>query len=100
MAAVTVPIINNQSQMLTSSPGLIAGYSMRETAGARAIIQFRDGADTASDANLLVTISLNPLESTRDWFMPTGILCRYGLYAEIVAGQIVGSAQYVFGGAQ
>lgn len=99
-AALTQPIINNQSGMLTQSPGLLAGYSIRETAGARATIQLRDGADTTSPANILITISLNALESVRDWFMPTGITCRYGLYVEIVAGTIVGSTQYVFGAGQ
>lgn len=94
-AAQTRTIVNSQSMALSFSPGLLAGYSLRETAGARAVVRLRDTSDgnTSREDNILITVSLAPYESTRDWFMPTGVEYRLGLYVEIVDGTIEGAAQ-------
>lgn len=97
VAAQVRPIINGASMTLSGVPGLLAGYSVRETAGARAVLRFRDGADTTAPDNILITMSLAPLESTRDWFMPTGISYRMALYVEVVSGTIEGAAQVIEG---
>lgn len=99
MATVqTRPIINSVSAVLSRSAGLFAGYSVRETDGARAVVRFRDGDDTTDQRNILLTISLAPLESTRDWFMPSGIPYFTALYVEVVSGHVEGAAQISIGG--
>jgi len=74
-----------------SSPGRIAGFSVRETtAAAPALVKLRDGADINGD--LVMTISLSAGESARDWFWPGGISLTYGLFVEVAAGAIEGVA--------
>ena len=74
-----------------SSPGRIAGFSVRETTGAGpALIKLHDGADVGGD--LVMTISLVAGESARDWFWPGGISLTYGLFVEVVTGAIEGVA--------
>lgn len=96
---LTAPIVNSQSGTLSFSPGQIAGYSIRETAGARAVLRFRNGPETDREQNILLTISLAAGESARDWFMPTGIPFDLGLYVEVVSGTIEGAAQIMSGNA-
>jgi len=74
-----------------SSPGRIAGFSVRETTGAApALVKLHDGPDIGGD--LVMTISLSAGESARDWFWPGGISLTYGLFAEIATGAIEGVA--------
>ena len=74
-----------------SSPGRIAGFSVRETTGAAAaLVKLRDGADIGGD--LVMTISLSAGESARDWFWPGGISLTYGLFCEVTTGAIEGVA--------
>ena len=86
--ATTTPITGT-SQLLSTSPGRLAGWSIRETSGtASAVVRLRDGVDASG--GLLATISLAAAESARDWFMPTGIGFANGLYIEIVTGAVEG----------
>jgi|GEM_PF-6712720 hypothetical protein len=74
-----------------SSPGRIAGFSVRETTGAAAaLVKLHDGADIGGD--LVMTISLSAGESARDWFWPGGISLTYGLFCEVTTGAIEGVA--------
>lgn len=74
-----------------SSPGRIAGFSVRETTGAGpALVMLHDGADIGGD--LVMTISLSAGESARDWFWPGGISLTYGLFVEVATGSIEGVA--------
>lgn len=93
----TVPILNSQSGLISYLGGALIGYSVRETASNRAVLRFRDGAQTDDPANILLTISLAPGESARDWYGALGVAYAYGLYVEIVSGQIEGSAQIMSG---
>lgn len=91
------PLLHSVSGPLSYSPGALVGYSFRETAGARAVFRLRDGAETDNPANVLQTVSLAPGESARETFQPDGITYIFGLYIEIVSGQIEGSAQIIQG---
>lgn len=74
-----------------SSPGRVAGFSVRETTGAAsALVKLHDGADATGD--LVMTISLSAGESARDWFWPGGIALTYGLFIEVATGAIEGVA--------
>lgn len=95
----TVEVQHSQSGQLSYSPGQVVGYSIRETAGARAVVRIIDGA-AGDSTRLLLTISLAAGESARDWFRPDGIPFNTGLYIEVVSGQIEGSVQIITGGQQ
>jgi hypothetical protein len=95
--AQNIAILHSQSGMLSYSAGALVGYSVRETAGAPAVLRLRDGADTSDLRNVLQTVSLAARESARESFQPAGIGYDYGLYIEVVSGQIEGSAQVIAG---
>lgn len=83
-------LANGVSARISFSAGQLAGFSVRETTGAAgAVLRFRDGQ--ISEGGLLLTVSLNPGESTRDWFLPNGIGFVRGLSIEVVSGTIEGS---------
>lgn len=88
LGAIPRQITNGQSNPISTSPGRIAGWSVRETAAATALIRLRDGTSATGDP--IATIALTANQSVRDWFMPTGISFSNGLYVEVVFGAIEG----------
>lgn len=68
---------------------LLGGFCFRETTEtAGALIKLHDGAD--ANAATVSIISLAPNESIRDWYLPSGIRFKYGLYVEVINGAIEG----------
>lgn len=64
----------------------LVGFSARETTGAAgAVFNIRHG--TSNAGALLVTVSLGPNESTREWYGPDGIAAASGVWLERVSGQ-------------
>lgn len=76
---------------LSASAGRLAGWTLRETAGAAAAIRLRDGTDTSTLRNVLATIALAADASVAHWALPAGISYSFGLYAEVVTGAVEGA---------
>lgn len=78
------------SRSVSTSPGQLAGFSLRNTDAANsATVNLYD--DVAAGDTPLMTVELAPGESTREWFMPYGIGFTAGLFFEVAAGAVVGS---------
>lgn len=92
LGAQSSTIVNGASQRLSASAGQLAGYGLRETAGAPAVVRLLNGVDTGGD--LLVPISLAAGESVRDWFLPHGISFGAGLYVQVLSGTIEGAIYF------
>lgn len=71
------------------SAGLrLIGFSSRETIGSGgAVFNLRHG--TSNAGALLVTVSLGPGESAREWYGPDGLAAASGIWLERVSGQCV-----------
>jgi hypothetical protein len=65
------------------------GFSLRETAGAAALINLYSGSGTGS-GELLDTIQFSANQSVREWYAPGGIAAN-GIYVELVSGSVAGS---------
>ena len=85
-----------------SSEGLVAsgvnavlGWSVHETTGlASASLVIWDNASAASGTNYGI-ITLNPNESTRDWFGSMALTSvTGGLYLQVVSGSVAGAVFY------
>jgi hypothetical protein len=85
-----VPVRPNGSTVASTSPGALVGWSFRETAGAVAQLELRDG-DTRDSGALIASISLAANESKVQTFMPSGIGFGRGLVFVVVAGNVEGS---------
>jgi len=71
-----------------TSAGTLLGWAINETSGvAPATVALRDGT---VEGDVVITITLAPGESTRDWFGPGGISLTQGLYID-AAGAAAGS---------
>lgn len=73
----------------TTAPGALVGYTVRETAGAAAVVNLRDGGDVAGD--LVVTVALAAGASETVWFGPGGLNLAQGLYVDVAAGDVAGA---------
>lgn len=74
----------------------LVGFSARETAGsASAVFNIRNG--TTNAGAMLVTVSLGPGESAREWYGPDGLAAPSGVWLERVSGQcqVVGYTKVV-----
>lgn len=71
------------------SPGTFAGYSLRETAGAGAVVNVYDGSD--NNGLLLATVALAANESATELLTPHGPAFAVGLFVELAAGQVAGA---------
>lgn len=85
--AIARPLINGASMKLSVSAGRIAGFAVRELAGAAASVRLLDGIDEGGELRLPINLAAN--ESTRDWLMPAGVAFGAGVYA-VVTGSIEG----------
>jgi hypothetical protein len=84
--------LNGADQVAAAAPAAYKGFSIRETAGATAIIRIYDNASAAS-GTLLDTIRLAANESAREWYGPGGIDALNGIYVDIVSGAAEGSVR-------
>jgi hypothetical protein len=86
--ALARPIINGASIKAAVSAGQLAGYSLRETAGAAAVVRLRDGVDASGD--IIVTVALPANGSANQWYLPHGIAFTAGLFVEVASGAVEG----------
>lgn len=88
---VPVGVTTGATKRPTTSAGALVGFALRNVdpiETATVTVYFRDGGP---DDDIILTVSLAPGESTRDWFGPGGIhLGDRGLYLE-ADGDIDGS---------
>lgn len=78
------------SGIVLAGPGVLRGYSLRETTGtAPAVFRIHGGLDAF--APVIAVVSLVAGESVRDWFGESGVRTRNGLYFELVTGTVEGS---------
>lgn len=82
------PYAVTSSAAVRSDASVYCGFSLRETAGAAAVVRIYD--NTAADGTLLDTISLAADESARE-FYPGGIKAVAGIYFSLVSGTVEGS---------
>lgn len=69
--------------------GIYAGFSLRETAGAAAVVRLWDNASAASGTPIAV-VNL-PASTSKDVFFAPGVRFANGLFAEVVSGAVEGS---------
>jgi hypothetical protein len=75
-------------QAVASGATGVRGFSIREAAGATAVVRFRDGT-SATAVPVLASVSLTANESDRDWFGEGGLQVTSGaVYVEIVSGTV------------
>jgi len=90
MGAPANPVaLTGLDQQVAAGPGaLYAGFTIRETASAAAVVRVFDG--TSSSGVLIDEISLAGDDSARA-FYADGIRCSGGVFVEVVSGDIAGS---------
>jgi hypothetical protein len=74
--------------------GYYNGYSLRETAGAAAVVRIYD--NTAASGTILDTVALAANESAREYYPSPGIRVENGLYFQVVSGTVEGSLREGF----
>lgn len=89
---VPVGITQGATKRPTTVAGALVGFALRNRSAStdtNVVVYFYDGAGT--DGDVILTVTLAPGESARDWFGPGGIhLGARGLYVE-ADGPIDGS---------
>ena len=91
MAAVRTVALTGSDQAVNAAAGIYAGFAIRETAGAAAVVRIYDNA-SAGSGTLIDTVGLAANESARE-FYPGGIWCVLGIYVDIVSGTVEGSVR-------
>lgn len=87
-------LATDTSHALASGACRIFWHSFREVTGAAgAVYKLTDG--NAPGAKILLTVSLNTNESTRDWFGTHGLEAEDSVYFLLVSGQVEGNVQTV-----
>lgn len=92
MQAANALALTGANQAVLVAPGYYAGVTVRETAGAVAVVRIWDNASAAS-GTILATVSLAANGSFSE-FVPGGIRAVNGIYVEKVSGTIEGSVRY------
>ena len=74
---------------LAAGPGIYRGFTLRETAGAAAVVRLWDGASAVG--TLLETVALPTAGSARFDYGDDGVFFAVGVFAETVSGTVEGS---------
>lgn len=90
MTIIKVPFINLAADSkIVNIGGAYMGHSLKEAQGnATAEVDFFDGGDATGI--LFNPVTLQPNESTRDWYPLPGIPIEGGVFAHIVSGRVTG----------
>jgi hypothetical protein len=88
-AAVGAVALTGSDQAVSAKPAIYAGFVIRETAGAVAVVRLYDNPSAAS-GTLIDDVALAANESARE-FYPNGIWAATGIYVKIVSGAVEGS---------
>lgn len=87
-ASATAVALTGADQAIYAGPCVYGGFTVRETAGATAVVDVYDG--TSATGTLLETITLASNESSSDELVH-GVRANAGIYVDVVSGTIVGS---------
>ncbi len=82
---VAIGVTSGATRRPTQSPGALVGYAIRNRDTVSAVtvsVLFHDGHD--ENADVILTVTLAPGESVRDWFGPGGINLSTGLFITYV----------------
>lgn len=90
MLRQATPVAVSGSGAVSASRSIYCGFSLRETAGATAVVRIFDNPSAAS-GTVLEEISLAANESARE-FYPGGVAAATGIYVQ-VTGTVVGSVR-------
>jgi hypothetical protein len=88
MAAVSSVALTGSDQQAAAGVAGYAGFTVRETAGAAAIVRIYDGTTTSGVLLDQVTLAANG-EARAHY--PGGIRCPGGIFVDIVSGAVAGS---------
>jgi hypothetical protein len=91
-AADTVSVGFNATAAIAVTAKDYRGFTIRETAGAAAVVRIWDNDDAAS-GTVLDEIGLAPLESAREYYPDGGVKTTVGIYLQVVSGTVVGSVR-------
>jgi hypothetical protein len=91
-AASTVSVGFTVSAAIAATAKDYRGFTIRETAGAAAVVVLYDNASAASGA-ILEEIALAPLESAREFYPDGGVKTTAGIYLSVTSGAVVGSVR-------
>lgn len=91
---LSFPILTTAANVnLLSTSCLLHGLTLRETTGgAPADIDILDGND--ANGSVLVTVTLDPGQSIRDFLSSAGILSQAGPFLRVNAGSVRGAMWY------
>lgn len=76
---------------VSGNPGVYKGFSLRETAGAAAVVRIFDAA--SATGTVLDEIAFDANESVREYYDP-GIPARTAIWFEVVSGAVTGSIRW------
>lgn len=83
--------LSGSSQVVKAVAWAYYGFTIRETAGATALVRIFDNASAAS-GTVLDEISLLANESARECY-PRSIRAENGIYVQVVSGAVSGSVR-------
>jgi hypothetical protein len=83
--------LTGSDQAIAAAPASYLGFTIRETAGAAAVVRIFDNASAAT-GTVLEEISLNPGESARELYT-AAIFVGAGIYVDVVSGSVSGSVR-------
>ncbi|GII88271.1 hypothetical protein Ssi03_62610 [Sphaerisporangium siamense] len=90
MMALVRPVpLTGSDQPVSATPAIYRGFTVRETAGATAVVRIFDHASAAS-GTVLEEITLAANGSARELY-GAGLLTTNGIYVQIVSGAVSGS---------
>jgi hypothetical protein len=92
-SAVSAVALTGADQAVRSGACTYHGFSLRETAGATAVVRIYDG--TSAAGTLLDSVALSANESAREYYPVEdsrgGIRAASGIYIDVVSGAVEGS---------
>lgn len=87
---VAVPVTGDVA--VSAVPCSYLGFTLRETAGAAAVVRIFDDPDSAN-GTLLDTVALAANASLSKHYGPQGIRAQQGVWFELVSGAVEGSVR-------
>jgi hypothetical protein len=92
LSSYATPVaLTGSNQAVSATPAAYRGFTIRETAGAVAVVRIWDNASAASGV-VLEEISLAANESARELYLP-GVWAANGVFVQVVSGTVVGSVR-------
>lgn len=87
-ASTVAKAISGSSQILEATGVNVMGWSVRETAGAAAVVRLRNGGLVTSPIIAVISLAANGGETVS--LAESGLRSDFGLYVQIVSGAVEG----------